>query len=335
VHFDSVVRTISDLAARDTPHRWMMTIALVCVGVSHLELAKSLVKPTNGLYYGLAFGPDQTLYAAQGAADSVLVVGMNADGELTRRDAITTRKGDFPSGLAVDAKGHLYVANNDNHGVGPLAFKLPGSIAIYDTAEKKEIGRFEFTESFGGTPNFPMAVAVLKDGSKLYVASQRDSAVYVLDTSNPAQPKQVATLSTGSHPVAMLLDKAQARLFVANAQSRHRLDRRYANRHHCRHRAPATGDRERRNRRDTQWPCASHQREPAVRDPWRYERRGDRRYRRSRSRWLPTRRLVPHLSGCYSGRQKHPRGQCQGHNRSHAQPTGNTESPPSVAAECS
>jgi YVTN family beta-propeller protein len=189
------------------------------VGVSHLELAKSLVKPTNGLYYGLAFGPDQTLYAAQGAADSVLVVGMNADGELTRRDAITTRKGDFPSGLAVDAKGHLYVANNDNHGVGPLAFKLPGSIAIYDTAEKKEIGRFEFTESFGGTPNFPMAVAVLKDGSKLYVASQRDSAVYVLDTSNPAQPKQVATLSTGSHPVAMLLDKAQARLFVANAQS--------------------------------------------------------------------------------------------------------------------
>lgn len=41
-HFDAVVRTISDLAAEDTPHRWLMTGALVGVGLSHLATASAL-----------------------------------------------------------------------------------------------------------------------------------------------------------------------------------------------------------------------------------------------------------------------------------------------------
>lgn len=40
--FDSVVRTISDLAARDTPYRWLMTCALLGVGLSHLVTAGAL-----------------------------------------------------------------------------------------------------------------------------------------------------------------------------------------------------------------------------------------------------------------------------------------------------
>jgi len=96
---------------------------------------------------------------------------------------------------------------------------LPGSIAIYDVAAGIEIGRFEFTDSFGGTPNFPLAIAALNDGSKLYVASQRDSAVYVSTPPTRRKPKLATILSTGSHPIALLLDKSQSRLFVANAQS--------------------------------------------------------------------------------------------------------------------
>lgn len=41
-HFDAVVRTISDLAAHGTPHRWLMTSALVGVGLSHLVTASAL-----------------------------------------------------------------------------------------------------------------------------------------------------------------------------------------------------------------------------------------------------------------------------------------------------
>ena len=42
VPFDAVVRTISELAARDTPHRWLMTSALVGVGLAHLATAWAL-----------------------------------------------------------------------------------------------------------------------------------------------------------------------------------------------------------------------------------------------------------------------------------------------------
>ena len=42
VPFDGVVRTISELAARDTPHRWLMTCALVGLGLSHIATAYAL-----------------------------------------------------------------------------------------------------------------------------------------------------------------------------------------------------------------------------------------------------------------------------------------------------
>lgn len=42
VPFDAVVRTISDLAALSTAHRWVMTTALVGVGLSHIVTARAL-----------------------------------------------------------------------------------------------------------------------------------------------------------------------------------------------------------------------------------------------------------------------------------------------------
>lgn len=42
VPFDAVVRTISDLAARDTPHRWVMTVGLAGLGIAHVVTAAAL-----------------------------------------------------------------------------------------------------------------------------------------------------------------------------------------------------------------------------------------------------------------------------------------------------
>jgi hypothetical protein len=55
VPFDAVVRTISELAALDTPHRWLMTSALVGVGLSHLATACALgsAAPAGRLVHGL------------------------------------------------------------------------------------------------------------------------------------------------------------------------------------------------------------------------------------------------------------------------------------------
>lgn len=169
---------------------------------------------TNGLYYGLAFGSDGTLYAAQGANDSIDVLNLSDSGILFETGNIPTKSGDFPSGLATDSRGYLYVANND-----PNDFSVPSSVAVYSLSTQVEVGRYTFSSSYFGTPNFPLAVAALADGSKLYVSSERDGVVYVLNTSDPSNPTLITSISTGANPDGLLLNKAQSLLYVANAGS--------------------------------------------------------------------------------------------------------------------
>src|SRR5262249_31017262 len=93
------------------------------------------------------------------------------------------------------------------------------SIAIYSLSTQSEVGRYSFSSSFLGTPNYPLAIAALADGSKVYVTSERDGAVYVFNTSDPTQPSLLATIPTGANPDGLLLDRTQALLYVANAGS--------------------------------------------------------------------------------------------------------------------
>ncbi|HTQ39862.1 MAG TPA: hypothetical protein VMJ32_12610 [Pirellulales bacterium] len=168
-----------------------------------------------GLYYGLAFSKDGLLYAAQGGHDSIAVLSLAADGQLKLLDSIATKPKDFPAGLAIDNRGWLYVGNNASGGGNPL--KLTASMAVYDPASHSELGRYTFSESYGGTSNFPLALAVQRDGGKTYVAAERDDCVYVLGTTNPAQIKQIARVPTGAHPDSVLLTQNGDRLFVANS----------------------------------------------------------------------------------------------------------------------
>lgn len=170
---------------------------------------------TNGLYYGLAFGSSGTLYAAQGGNNTIDVLSLSDDGILADLGSfVATQPTDFPAGLATDTRGYLYVVNND-----PSTFFVPGSVAIYSQATQKEVGRYSFTSSWFGTPNYPLAITVLSDGSKAYITSERDGTVYVLDTSNPTAPSLIAMIATGANPDAVLLNKTQSFLYVANAGS--------------------------------------------------------------------------------------------------------------------
>ncbi len=130
---------------------------------------------------------------------------------------IRVRQNDFPAGLALDGRGFLYVTNNCADD-GTHLFRLPGSVAIYDTKSKREVGRYTFA-TVNKTSNYLLAIAARRDGSKVYVASERDAAVYALDTSDAAHPKLAGSVTCGSHPVALLLNRDESRLFVANAQS--------------------------------------------------------------------------------------------------------------------
>ena len=203
----------------------------------------------NGLYYGLAAqsNPDgsTTVYASEGTVQStsnqkptppntgaIAVVNVSPTGTLSLVNTITLKNpGDFPAGVALDSRGYLYVVINENYGAGSIAnITTPGALAIINTSTGNEVGRYSFVEPVGtlntssqtvpfSPTNFPLSVAALSDGSKVYVSSQRDNAVYVLNCTNPAAPNQVAALPTGQHPISLLLNKAQTKLYVANAHS--------------------------------------------------------------------------------------------------------------------
>jgi YVTN family beta-propeller protein len=171
---------------------------------------------TNGVYFGVAV-VGNTVFAAQGARDSICVLTLSPDGKLNRSGSIAAKDGDFPAGLATDSRGLLYVSNNRS-AAEDTGFDGPASVAIYDPAKQAEIGRYVF-DNPTHTSNYPLAIAALSSGAKAYCASERDGCVYALNTTDPAHPALITSIATGSQPVSLLLNRDQSKLFVANAQS--------------------------------------------------------------------------------------------------------------------
>jgi hypothetical protein len=76
--------------------------------IDHIDYPNDVVS-TNGLFYGLAFAGNSTLYAAQGANDTIAVVTLVPNDQILQTGISFTQPGDFPSGPAVDSRSYLYV----------------------------------------------------------------------------------------------------------------------------------------------------------------------------------------------------------------------------------
>ena len=200
--------------------------------------------PNGGLFYGLVFDPIQhnntyTLYAAQGAFGTVAVLTLAADGTLTLTGTLPANPYpptsppspltplspympfNQPAGIAF-ASGTIFMVNYFS--INLLANYQPAStFSICRVSDGKSLGSYTFNASGTNTPSFPYAVVAKSDGSRAYVASQRDGCVYVLDTSDPGNiqlvPKITNPIPNLTHPSALLLNKAQTLLYIANAGS--------------------------------------------------------------------------------------------------------------------
>lgn len=161
---------------------------------------------------GLAFAPDRrdpaVLYVARGPQDLVGVFEVDGVGNLQDTGRTLADPSGRPgrenanvlAGMAVSADGrYLYVAHNGT-----------ASLGVLDAASGRVLGRV-------GVAGFPFAVAALP--GKVYVSSERDGVVCVVDVRRPAAPRLLRRIAAGDHPMALLLDGAGRRLFVANAGS--------------------------------------------------------------------------------------------------------------------
>ncbi len=202
--------------------------------ISRIEVGKARDKNNKqGLYYGLAFGgsgtvgqsivrPEDvrhTLYVSRGAEDKVAVYTVAGDGKLTdtgrRLDNPGLADGDkkianIVAGVAVSRDGaRVYAVNNNT----TTETGLKGSLSVLDAAANNVIRKIPVS-------GFPFGVAALTAGPsgdrKVYVSSERDGVVSVVD---PAAGTVTRDIRTGQNALALLLDKSQRRLFVANAGS--------------------------------------------------------------------------------------------------------------------
>lgn len=181
------------------------------------------------LYVGLAFGAKRadgslTLYASRGPEDRIALYSLSPNGKLTDTGRSLNDPSDLPAeaktarpnflaGLALSEDGkRCYVVHNETSAYTDYK----GSLSVIDTANNRVLGK-------ATTAAFPYAVAVrtaeVGKGETVYVAGERDGVVSVLDATQPNAPAPLRDIKVGEHPMALLLDKAQRRLFVANASS--------------------------------------------------------------------------------------------------------------------
>lgn len=189
--------------------------------------------PNGGLFYGLVFDPTPhnntyTLYAAQGAYGTVAVLTLGSDGTLTQIGTIPGKPSvgsiasymplDQPAGIAF-ANGNIFMANYFSVTLG-ANYQPASTLSMYRASDGTRLGSYTFNDAANtNTPSFPYAVVAKSDGTRAYVASQRDGCVYILDTTTPANILLVSKIPNLTHPSALLLNNAQTLLYIANAGS--------------------------------------------------------------------------------------------------------------------
>lgn len=164
----------------------------------------------QALYYGLACGKaaggKAAVYASRGGEGTVSVLSLGADGALTDTGKTLGAPGAFLAGLALSPDGsRLYAADNR----ADPARGMRSVLNIVDTGTNTVPVRVD-------VPGYPFAVAALANGQKVYVSSEQRGKVSVV---YPVAAKTFQEIATGAQPMALALDRAQRRLFVANAGS--------------------------------------------------------------------------------------------------------------------
>ena len=159
-------------------------------------------QPVDGVFYGVAFSPDDsTLYVSTAQAGGVKVFGFDqASGKLTARATWTLAKGDaWTDGLAVSPDGStVYVT-------GGTASKL----YAVDAAS----GKVRWTAPTGPEP---LAVLLSSDGARAYVSDWGGTSIAAIDA-HTGRP--IAMLGVDHHPNALAFSPDGATLYATCANA--------------------------------------------------------------------------------------------------------------------
>ncbi|HYK82116.1 MAG TPA: NHL repeat-containing protein [Gemmatimonadales bacterium] len=167
---------------------------------------------------GIALDAAGNLYVSNlfgGSLGNILVFAAGASGNVAPKATIagTSTGLWFPTGIALDAAGRIYVANEDNNS------GYTESITVYAPgASGNATPTATIAGNFNAGTSYPQGVA-LDAAGRLYVAGSGNITVYTADATGAfTATATISGSSTGLSPTGVALDPA-GRLYAANGAS--------------------------------------------------------------------------------------------------------------------
>ncbi len=154
-------------------------------------------------------------------ASSLSLIGRNADGSLAPALSASVPMDRAPDGIEQAGGAHpaAIVAMRDR----PYAFVAMSNVDRIATvsleAQPRVVGGTELRlYDRGPYGTQPSALALTRDGKRLYVALAGIDAIAIIDTSDPLHPHRLGLIPTGWYPSALALSADDRALFVTNAK---------------------------------------------------------------------------------------------------------------------
>ncbi|HEY1648796.1 MAG TPA: hypothetical protein VGF96_12490 [Terracidiphilus sp.] len=209
--------------------------------VSRGNLRQKQVLQVPNTFFGLAFAPDGNHFFVSGGVDDDVHVFSDSNGawagtgepvELGHTVGAGYHGRPMVANLAVTADGKTLVAADIAHDaislvdlardakigelmLRPADVQVPGAEAgagVHSAAENGAVSAGAAAESAHGKSPFGVAI---KGSTTAYISSERDREIDVVDIAQPASPKLIARIPVAGNPNNILLNRTQARLFVA------------------------------------------------------------------------------------------------------------------------
>lgn len=178
--------------------------------VVHGPPVKRQVLALPNAFWGLAFGPGDSMSVSGGSDDSVVGFVRGADGafekgavtKLGHKVGLGIGQGPYAAGLAVTGAGAVVVANHESDSV---------SVVVED----KVVAEIDLRPP-GGTAGGDFPAAVLAIGDRAYVTAQRSGEVVEVAVGERKVTRRVAV---GAQPTKLVATRDGSTIFVANAGS--------------------------------------------------------------------------------------------------------------------
>lgn len=157
---------------------------------------------TGSRPYSAEFSPDgRTLAVSNWGGETVSLLDPD-----TLRERSRIHVGSHPNEMVWDRAGRLFVANSGSNSV---------SVIENGTVTETIKTSLDPTALVGSTPD---ALAVSRDGKRLYVANADNNDVAVIDVSEKGDSKTLGFIPTGWYPTALALSPDDRKLFIGTGK---------------------------------------------------------------------------------------------------------------------